>query len=157
MGKIILICGKIGAGKTAYAHKLAKTLPAIEFNYEELQKQLSTNDIGDHEKVIQALKFFLLGMAIQASKRVNVILDWGFWSADERRKTTALLKKNHCEYEWHYLYAPDAFCAENVRRHSNAEGTESDKALLEDELVMKLNGIFEEPKPEEMDIWTSCL
>lgn len=155
MGKVILICGKIGAGKTAYAHKLAKSLPAIEISYEDLQKHLCTNDVGDQEKVIQALKFFLLGMAIQASKRVSVILDWGFWTDEERKKTTALLKKGKCEYEWHYLYAPDCFCAQNVRRQSGSECEE--QSFCEDALVMRLNDIFEEPKPEEMDVWTSCL
>ena len=36
MGKVILICGKIGSGKTTYANKLAKEINAVIFSHDDI-------------------------------------------------------------------------------------------------------------------------
>jgi len=52
VGKVILVCGKIGSGKTTYAHKLAKKLGAVIITQDELMYGLFGAELyhSDREK-----------------------------------------------------------------------------------------------------------
>jgi predicted kinase len=50
MGKVILICGKIGSGKTTYAERLAKELNAVNISQDELMLGLFGAELYSDER-----------------------------------------------------------------------------------------------------------
>lgn len=49
MSKVILICGKIGSGKTTYANKLVKQLNAVNISQDELMLDLFSAELYYNE------------------------------------------------------------------------------------------------------------
>lgn len=84
---IHLICGFLGFGKTTFAKELEQSLPAVRFTHDEimLQRYGRTPD-NFKEKYIKVDDFIRKKTAIQISKGANVILDYGFWTKENRRE-----------------------------------------------------------------------
>jgi predicted kinase len=87
-----LIHGYLGAGKTTFARQLERNIPAIRFSHDEWMVRLYGNDppidqFADfhqriHEQVEEIwLRCLELGF--------DVVLDFGFWSRQERDETRA--------------------------------------------------------------------
>ena len=75
--------GHVGAGKTTYARTLAGQHPALRLTPDEWMMPLFGHpDIKDKRDLLEGR---LLGVAFDALELgVDVILDFGFWSRDER-------------------------------------------------------------------------
>ena len=50
MGKVILICGKMGSGKTTYAGKLAVKLNAVIIAHDEIMLGLFGGELYESDK-----------------------------------------------------------------------------------------------------------
>lgn len=87
MSNLYLICGMSGAGKTTLAKKLEKSIPAVRLCGDELISVIIKNK-DDKEELdrlrnpIEKVMWDLTEKLLAAS--VNVILDNGFWSQEER-------------------------------------------------------------------------
>ena len=92
MAQMILICGKVCAGKTTYAKRLAKELCAVRLNADELMKPLFGEYLGQrHEEILDTTVGLLLDKAAEAYDcKVNVILDLGFWQREMRERANRL-------------------------------------------------------------------
>ncbi len=96
MPHVVLLCGLTGSGKTTLAAQLERTLPGIRFSTDdwmiELFGQHMTRELFDERH--HAIKD-LLWQTVErlVALRVHVVLDYGFWYADERadaaRRVTA--------------------------------------------------------------------
>ena len=95
MAQMILICGRVCAGKTTYAKRLAQELHAVRLNADELMKPLFGEYLGDrHEEVLCQVTDLLLEKAAECyACGVTVILDLGFWQRSMRERANRFLKK----------------------------------------------------------------
>ena len=84
----------------------------------------------------------------------NVILDWGFWSREERTDVSAYYKNAGIDFEWHYIDISDADWAKNIeaRNAAVAAGETTDYAV-DGGLLQKILTLFETPIPDEIDVW----
>ena len=80
MAKIIMICGKIAAGKTEYAKSLIKSNSAVLLSVDEIVFNLIAPNCGEeHERAVEKTEAYLFQKSLELQDAgVNVILDWGF-------------------------------------------------------------------------------
>ena len=72
---MILVCGRVCAGKTTYAKRLAREIGAVRLNADELMKPLFGEYLGNrHEEVLRQVTALLLEKATECYENgVNVI------------------------------------------------------------------------------------
>lgn len=157
MEKVILICGKISCGKTHYAKELQNQYNAVILSVDEASYDLINNEQGEFYNVfVEKLKLYLRKKAVEIVKaNSNVILDWGFWSFKERKEISEYFKTNNIAYEWHYIDIAPSLWQEYINKRNNAIrlGMNKEDFYVDEGLLKKLNGLFEIPKQEEIDVW----
>ena len=93
MTTLHLMVGLPGVGKTTLALDLAQSLPALRLSADDLQLALYGDDVAhpDHNARHDAIEAALWPLALGALRAgVDAILDFGFWSRDERQHLRAL-------------------------------------------------------------------
>ena len=153
MGIIILICGKIGSGKTTYAQTLAKERDAILLSCDEITL-LFGQYLGDkHDEVVERTQKHLFSKAVELlSKGVNVIFDWGFWQKAERNEATAFFAERGFAVELHYVKVSDDIWRRNLaERNSSFTGLNDDFYFIDDGTADNFGNMFEEPQNSEYD------
>ncbi len=156
MGKIILICGKICSGKTHYCRELLKEHPAVPLSCDELMGALFHHQEGERfDEIAADAKAYLHRKAMDiAQAGADVLLDWGFWTAQERKEVSDMYRRQGIEYEWHYISVSEArWRAQIVRRNEAVQRGESSDYYVDEGLLQKLESRFEVPQQDEMDIW----
>lgn len=156
MGKIILICGKICSGKSFYGKKLAEEINGVILSCDEISADLFHHNEGENFDSIAAdIKSYLHKIALRIAKTGgSVVLDWGFWKADERREVSEYYRENGIAFEWRYVDIPDNEWRRNIELRNNAVRSGlSDDFYVDDGLIEKLDAHFEYPDRGEMDIW----
>ena len=84
----------------------------------------------------------------------NVILDWGFWSREERTAVSAYYKNADIDFEWHYIDISDADWAKNMEaRNAAVAASETTDYAVDSGLLQKVLTLFETPIPDEIDVW----
>lgn len=153
---VYLICGKICSGKTTYAKKLAEETRGVILSCDEVTYQLFDNNLGPrHDEMTVRIRSYLRRKAVEISRAgTDVILDWGFWSADTRAEITAFFKNMQIPVQWYYISVSDARWQANIRkRNALVLAGESTDYFLDEGLMTKLLSRFEEPKKADMDFW----
>jgi predicted kinase len=150
MACVYLLCGKTGSGKTSLARRLEAERRAFRLSLDELMLPL----FGEHmsrplfEQRSIACKEVLLGI----SERLlgfgsNVVLDWGFWGAAERRATRARLSAAGASCQLLYLELPDAQILQ--RLHARNAALPPGTYAITDEMFQQFNQWFEPPGADE--------
>ena len=157
MGTIHLICGKICSGKSWYARELAKQERAVILSTDELTWDLTNNEQGPgYDAFARRVNLYLRKKAGEiAAAGCNVILDWGFWTKNDRRAITEYFSGLGLTVRWHYMDVQDATWEENIRRR-NAKilaGEGGSDFYVDEGLKNKVLSLFEVPEKSEMDIW----
>ncbi len=156
MAKVILICGKICSGKTHYSKKIVNDYNAVILSCDEIESELFHHQLGErYDEVSKDIKRYLHKKASEiVIAGSNVILDWGFWSKEERERVTEYYKKQSILYEWHYIDISIDEWYQNINSRNEAvlAGKTSDY-FVDEGLLKKLNSIFEAPRKEEVDVW----
>ena len=84
-----------------------------------------------------------------------MILDWGFWSSENRKSMTEFCRAQDVHCEWHYIDVDYRTWRKNIeernRRVLNGEGGVD--YYLDDGLMEKLLSAWEEPAKDEIDVW----
>ena len=116
-GKIIAICGKIASGKTYYANQIKEKENAVILNTDELTYSMFDNEQGEkYTELANRANEYLLKKSVEIAKAgCNVIIDWGFWKAYNRRYTTEYFKSKNINIEWHYIDIDDLSWEENIK------------------------------------------
>lgn len=156
MAKVFLICGKICSGKGFYTRQLKEKEHAVVLSCDEIENDLFHHDLGDRRDAISAdIKAYLHKKAADIARAgCNVILDWGFWSREERESVSAYYKNAGVEFEWHYIDISDDDWAKNIeaRNIAVAENKTTDYAV-DSGLLEKILTLFETPARDEIDVW----
>lgn len=104
-GKLILLCGLPGAGKTTLAKKLADEIPAIVMSPDQEMYEQGISFFDEQararieaEQWQKALKLALSGK--------TVVLENGFWGRDERDRLRTKAQSAGLAIELHFLDVP---------------------------------------------------
>lgn len=157
MSTIYLICGKICSGKSYYAKALKEKYNAVVLSTDEATYDLIDNEQGEYYDAFAArVNGYLRKKAVEICKSgANVILDWGFWTKENRAEITEYLKTNGVNWEWHYIDVSDEMWKRNIleRNRRIEEGNGGSDFYVDDGLLNKLMSVFEVPGSNEIDIW----
>jgi predicted kinase len=141
-GRLIIVCGLPGSGKTTLARALAGRLGAVRFAPDEWMDALSI-DIYDEKKRAQiealqwkfAQELLALGLA--------VIIEWGTWGRSERDALRLGARALGAAVELHYLSAPVDVLFDRIQRRG------MENPAIEREDVLRWNEMFQAPTLEE--------
>lgn len=157
MAKIIAICGKICSGKTYYANQIKEKEKAILLSCDELTKALFDNDLGKrHDEMALRIWDYLKKKAVKlVSIGCTVILDWGFWSFENRKSFTEFCRSQNVHCEWHYVELNDQTWHKNMEERNQRvlHGEGGSDYYLDEGLIRKMLSMWEEPSGKEIDVW----
>ena len=157
MAKVIAICGKICCGKSYYAKSLAEKEQAVILSCDELTKDLFDNDLGDKhdEMALRIWAYFKKKSVELVNVGCTVILDWGFWSLENRESLREFFEKQGVPCEWHYIDVDEETWKRNIaeRNERVLRGEGGSDYYLDEGLMGKLQSLWEEPAKEEIDVW----
>lgn len=157
MSRIILICGKICSGKTYYANKIKEKENAIILSTDEVTYDLIDNKQGEeYEDFANRVNNYLRKKSVELAQiGTNVILDWGFWTREDRQEISEYFKTKNINIEWHYIDIDDKTWQENIKERNQKvlEGKGGSSFYVDEGLFNKVLSKFEEPDEKEIDIW----
>lgn len=157
MSKVYLICGKIASGKTYYANKLKDKVGGVILSTDEVTYDLIDNEQGEfYDQFAVRVNRYLNKKAVEIVKAgCNVVLDWGFWTKENRRKETEYFTSKGIEVEWHYIDINDDDWNKNIsyRNILIEEGKGGCSFYVNEGLKKKTSSLFEIPSKEEIDVW----
>lgn len=154
--KAILLCGKIGSGKSTYAEKLRKQCHAVVLSCDEITLALFGNDVGEkHDDFVERTQNYLFEKSLAILEiGVSVILEWGFWLKEERDAARAFYESRGIAYEFHYVAVSEQQWKRNLAGRNQAVVEGKTSAYFVDEgLAEKMSAMFEVPEREAMDVW----
>ncbi len=159
MKRVIMICGRICSGKSYYARKLKEETGAVILSTDEVTFDLIHNEQGEFYNIFAArVNRYLRKKAAEIVKAgANVILDWGFWTENERRDMTAFFREQGIATEWVYIdISPEDWKKNIIERNERIESGNGGSDFYVDEgLLKKLAGLFEEPEKKTIDRWVT--
>ena len=85
----------------------------------------------------------------------TVILDWGFWTKENRKEIKRYGENNGVLVEMHYIDIDDKTWYENIEKRNNEviSGNGGSSFYVNEGLLNKVSSLFEIPEKEEIDIW----
>ncbi len=149
MAQVHLICGKICSGKTTYAKKLCKENNAILLSVDEIMLSLFDQCCGPelHMEYDRRIKGYLFDKSLEILKKgSDVVLDWGFWTKEERNSTKEFFKSRNIDCELHYVAVSDEKWKKQVNKRNNEILNKQTKAYyLELDRALYFASMFREP------------
>ena len=157
MAKLLCICGKIGCGKTYYANRLKEQEHAVILSTDEVTYDLTNNQQGDgYDEFAIRVNLYLRKKAVEiVNAGCTVILDWGFWTKENRKEIKRYGENNGVMVEMHYIDIDDKTWYENIEKRNNEviSGNGGSSFYVNEGLLNKVSSLFEIPEKEEIDIW----
>lgn len=157
MKKAILICGKICSGKSYYAAQLKEKYNAVILSTDEATFDLIENEQGEFYNIFAAkVNLYLRKKAAEIVRSgANVILDWGFWTRQNRKDISDYFNSLGVDFEWHYVDVDDEIWHRNIRERNQriSKGNGGCDFYVDEELFNKVQTLFEIPEKSEIDVW----
>ena len=153
MGKVIAICGKVGSGKTYYAKKIMEKHKAVLLSNDELLHDVFPDTHPNNQQMLMKnINMYLVKKSAEIAKNgCDVILDWGFWKREERKKLTQYFKDRNISIEWYYISVDDETWYKNIEIRNKAvkENDDGSSFTLNEEILERANKLFEAPSQDE--------
>ena len=156
MAKVYLICGRVCSGKSTYAMEMVKKHHAVLLSSDEITLALFGQHCGDmHDDYVERAQRYLFHKSLEIlAQGIPVVLDWGFWTKEERDEARAFYGEKGIEYEFHYIDVTDEEWHRRLqKRNAAVEKEEVSAYFIDENIARKFGAIFEKPTPEEMDVW----
>jgi len=149
-GRLIIVCGLPGAGKTTLARSLENRLRAIRFSADEWMEALSF-DLYDEDRrgKIEALQWKFVKELL--ARGLIVIVEWGTWGRSERDHLRLEARALGAAVELHYVFAPVDVLFERIQRRA-MESPPIERAAL-----ARWAEAFQAPTPEEITLFDEPL
>lgn len=155
MPKVILLCGRIAAGKSHYAEQL-KEKGAVVLSCDHVMLTLFDGCLGEkHDEIVLATQRYFCSIAPQIFRLgADVVLDYGHWSRALRDEMRALCTGAGLPVELHYLTTDEETRKARLKRRNAENATKPGRQYIIDEaLLERLDGKFEPPEAWEIDRW----
>ena len=157
MSKLYLIFGKICSGKTTYSKKLCEENNAILLSVDEIMLSLFDQCCGRelHMEYERRIKDYLFTKSLEIiEKGFDVVLDWGFWTKEERNATKDFYKSRNIDCELHYIEIDDETWKYRLNKRNKKILENKTKAYyLEHNRALEFASMFKKPDREEIDIF----
>ena len=115
IGRLIIICGLPGSGKTTHAIDLETKLGAVRFAPDEWMDALSINLWDEAKRAqIEALQWKIAQRVVALGG--TAIIEWGTWGRSERDALRLRARELGATVELHYLSASVDVLFERVQR-----------------------------------------
>src|ERR1700759_3642439 len=149
-GRLIVVCGLPGSGKTTLAQALESRLRAIRFSPDDWMDALSVSlyDEGVRER-LEALQWKLAQDLL--AQGLTVIIEWGTWARSERDTLRLGARALGAAVELHYLTAPVDVLFERLQRRGR------ENPPIERDALARWVEIFQVPTAEEMALFDEPL
>ena len=155
MAKVIMICGKLCSGKTTYARSLMEDGNAALLSIDEIMLAMFGQHCGDmHEEYAARAEKFLLGKSLELIKAgIDVILDWGFWREEQRRRIRGFYDAHGTECRMHIIHIDDAEWKRRIeKRNAEVISGKREAYYVDENLARKFERLFEEPEDGAADV-----
>lgn len=143
-GKVILICGLPGSGKTTLAKKLEAEREAIRFCPDEWMIQMGVSLWSSDVREVIEQRFWHLAQRL-ASLGVTSILENGFWTREERDSYLSVAREKGFQIELIPLFVSK----EETLIRLGSRGMEGDDTIVKEKLDEYFDA-FEMPADEEL-------
>ncbi len=149
-GRLVLICGLPGSGKTTLARRLAEEIPAVRFCPDDWMNDLRI-DLFDKpfrerlEAHFKELAYELLGYG------QNVILEFGFWDRSERDEIREKARALRADVELRYLDVPTDELHRRVEKRNQSVMWSSSPITREH--MADWTKLFQAPAEEELALY----
>ena len=157
MSKVYLICGKICSGKTTYSKKLCEENKSILLSVDEIMLSLFDQCCGRelHMEYERRIKDHLFKKSLEIiEKGFDVVLDWGFWTMEERESVKEFYKSRTIDCELHYIEISDETWEQQLNKRNKEILENKTKAYyLEHNRALEFASMFKKPDNEEIDIF----
>ena len=152
-----LIFGPCGAGKTTYAHALARRENAVPFVLDEWGVRLFGPDVQgplDFGFMLERLTrcnalIWSTATAVLAAG-TSVVLDLGLMRREQRERIRKLAQEGGLAVQWHFVDAPQAVRRARVAGRNETKG-ETFAAEVPPEMFDMFEALYEAPEPAELE------
>lgn len=155
MPEIIMLCGRCGCGKTAYAQTLQARGNTFVLSSDDLMLTLFDICIGRerHQDMERRCRAFLLDQAeALCALGLDVVLDFGFWSRSAREETKRYFAQRGIPARLVLLDAPYEVITRHLERRNRLVEDGILRAYpIDAEKRARFDSWFEPPGPEETD------
>ena len=145
-GRLVIVCGLPGAGKTTFAKSLESRLRAVRLSPDEWMDALAINLWGERSRgKIEALQWTLAQQLLRLG--LKVIIEWGTWGRSERDTLRWGARNIGAAVELHYLEVPADILFERIRKRAMEDPP------IERHELQKWYRAFQAPTSEEMALF----
>ncbi len=156
MAKVFMTCGKICSGKSTYAEYLRKKHKAVILSVDEITLALFGQNAGEnHDDYVERAEKYLFRKSLDIIEiGVDVVLDWGFWTKEERDFARKFYSSQNVPFEFHYIGIDDEEWHRRLhKRNKDVSEQKANAYYIDDALAAKFSSIFEKPDKDEIDVW----
>ena len=155
--KLNLVFGPCGAGKTTYAHALARREGAVAFVLDEWGARLFGPDVQgplDFAWMVERLRrcealIWSTAAAVLAAG-TSVVLDIGAMRRADRARIGQIAQEKGLPLKWHFVDAPQDVRRARVAGRNTAKG-ETFVHEVTPQMFELLEGLYEAPAPAELE------
>lgn len=149
-GRLVILCGLPGSGKTAEAKRIEDRYDAVRLCPDEWMAALGFDRFDEAVRDrIERLQWDLARRLLTLGGRV--VIEWGTWGRVERDRLRAGARAVGAAVELRFLDAPLDALWERVRTRE-ADGVANGPPLCRDDLEAYA-AVFQAPDAEELDLY----
>jgi predicted kinase len=149
-GRLIIVCGLPGAGKTTHAKRLARERGGVRLCADDWMDALRTSLWDENMRArVEALQWRVAQDLLKLGQ--TVIIEWGTWARSERDALRVGAHELGAAAELHFLDAAVDVLLQRIRERN------MESPRIEREDIVTWSGMIQRPTAEEMALFDeSC-